>query len=63
MDIRGTGFGGGMLLFLPAAVAQTLGGVLYEVDPKIPFLVTSAGMVVVTLWAYFKIKDPKEMYT
>lgn len=63
MDIRGTGFGGGMLLFLPSAVAQTLGGVLYEFNPTTPFIVTSVGMVLVTLWAYFKIKDPKEMYT
>ena len=39
VDIRGTGYGGGMLLFIPAAVAQTLGGVLYEANPTIPFMV------------------------
>ena len=61
VDIRGTGFGGGMLLFIPAAVAQSLGGVLYEVNPVIPFIVMAAGMVIVTVWAYYRVKDPRSI--
>jgi MFS family permease len=62
IDIRNTGMGGGMLLFVPIAVAQILGGFLYEVEPTLPFYIMSAGMFIVALWAYFKIKDPKDLY-
>jgi MFS family permease len=61
IDIRGTGYGGGMLLFIPAAIAQTLGGNLYEVNPVIPFIVTAMGGILVTIWAYLKVKDPKDI--
>jgi MFS family permease len=63
VDIRGTGYGGGMLLFIPAAVAQTLGGVLYEANPTIPFMVMSAGMVMVIIWAFLRVKEPVKMET
>jgi hypothetical protein len=62
IDVRNGGMGGGMLLFIPMAVAQLLGGALYEMDPTLPFYVMSAGMAIVALWAYLKISDPKEMY-
>jgi len=62
IDVRNTGMGGGMLLFVPMAVAQLLGGFLYEVEPTLPFYVMSAGMAVVAAWAYLKIRDPKELY-
>jgi MFS family permease len=62
IDVRNTGMGGGMLLFLPMAVAQLLGGSLYEIGSNLPFYVMSAGMAIVFLWAYLKIKDPKELY-
>ena len=62
IDVRNTGMGGGMLLFLPMAVAQVMGGVLYEFNPVTPFLVMSAGMAIVTLWAYLKVRDPEELF-
>jgi len=62
IDVRNTGMGGGMLLFVPMAVAQILGGVLYESDPTLPFYIMSAGMAIVAVWAFFKVKDPKDVY-
>jgi hypothetical protein len=62
IDVRNTGMGGGMLLFVPMAVAQLLGGFLYEAEPTLPFYVMSAGMAIVAAWAYLKIRDPKELY-
>lgn len=62
IDVRNTGMGGGMLLFLPMSVAQLLGGVLYEMKPTFPFYVMSAGMAIVAAWAYLKIRDPEELY-
>jgi len=40
-------------------VAQTLGGVLYEANPTIPFVVMSAGMVIV--WAFLRVREPVKM--
>lgn len=62
IDVRGTGMGGGMLLFVPSALAQILGGVFYEMDPALPFNVMAVGMALTTIWAFLKIKDPKELY-
>lgn len=62
IDVRNTGMGGGMLLFLPSAVSQAMSGLLYEFNPVAPFLAMSAGMAFVTIWAYVKVKDPKELF-
>lgn len=59
IDIRGTMWGGGMLLFIPLAIGQTLGGILYETNPSYPFILMSAGLVPIILWAYYKVKDPR----
>lgn len=59
IDIRGTMWGGGMLLFIPLAVGQTLGGIIYEANPSYPFILMSAGLVPIILWAYYKVKDPR----
>jgi MFS family permease len=59
IDIRGTMWGGGMLLFIPLAVGQTLGGLLYETNPTYPFILMSAGLIPIIIWARLKIKDPR----
>ncbi len=59
VDIRGTMWGGGMLLFVPLAIGQTLGGILYEYNPTVPFIIMSAGLIPIIIWAYFKVKDPR----
>ena len=59
IDIRGTMWGGGMLLFVPLAIGQTLGGILYEYNPAIPFVIMSAGLIPIIIWAYYKVKDPR----
>ena len=62
IDVRGTGMGGGMLLFVPMALSQLLGGIFYEINPTLPFKVMAVGMALTTIWAYLKVKDPKELY-
>jgi len=63
IDIRGTMWGGGMLLFIPLAIGQTLGGLLYEYNPAIPFVLMSAGLIPIIIWARLKVKDPKTIET
>lgn len=59
LDIRGTTGGGGMLLFIPTSLGQALGGTLYMQNPVLPFYVCSAGMVIVAVWGFLKVRDPK----
>jgi len=61
VDIRGTQGGGGMLLFIPLSIGQALGGILYMQSPTYPFIVCSFGMAFVAIWAYLKVRDPKEI--
>ncbi len=61
VDIRGSGLGGGMLLFIPSALAQIIGGYLYQIDPRYPFYVMSGGLVLTWLWAWLKVKDPEKL--
>jgi hypothetical protein len=48
-----------MLLFVPLAIGQTLGGILYEYNPAIPFYLMSVGLIPIVIWAHFKVKDPR----
>jgi hypothetical protein len=50
-----------MLLFLPVALGQALGGTLYTYNPIYPFILCSAGMVLVAIYAYLKVTDPREI--
>jgi len=62
IDVRNTGMGGGMLLFLPMAIAQIIEGVIYESEPTLPFYIMSVGMAIAAMWAYFKVNDPKDLF-
>ena len=62
VDIRGGQFGGGILLFIPQAVAQYIGGYLYGYDPTFPFYVMAAGLVITAGWAWLKVKDPEKLF-
>ncbi|MBM3291611.1 hypothetical protein FJY84_02920 [Candidatus Bathyarchaeota archaeon] len=62
VDIRGGAWGGGILLFIPQAIASYIGGNLYTINPTYPFYVMAFGLVITTLWAWWKIKDPEKLY-
>ena len=51
-----------MLLFLPMAIAQIIEGVIYESEPTLTLYIMSVGMVIVAMWAYFKVNDPKDLF-
>ena len=50
-----------MPLLIPMAIGQALGGTLFMSDPKWPFFTASAGLMVVAVWAYLKVKDPRDI--
>ena len=61
VDIQGNIWGGGVLLFIPLAIAQIIGGALYEVAPSMPFIVMAVGMIPVAIYARYRISDPRKI--
>lgn len=61
VDIRMTRVGGGVLLFIPATIAAYFGGTLYETSIILPFLALAAGMVLATIWAIIRMRDPETL--
>ena len=62
IDVRNREMGGGMLLFLLMAIAQIIGGVIYESEPALPFYIMSVGIAIVAICGYFKVNNPKDLY-
>ena len=61
IDIQGAIWGGGVLLFVPLAIAQIIGGALYEVAPSMPFIVMAVGMIPVAIYARYRIREPQKI--
>ena len=59
VDIRMSIVGGGVLLFIPATIAAYIGGALYETSIMLPFLTLTAGMMIATLWAIIRMREPE----
>jgi MFS family permease len=56
----GNFWGGGFLLFIPAAIGAYIGGVIYEIGPKLPWIITSMAMILSLILVYYFIKEPVE---
>ena len=61
IDIRQTRMGGGMLIFIPSTIAFYLGGALFEITKTLPFMLLSFGMIIASLWAYLRVRDPETL--
>ncbi|MBS7638559.1 MFS transporter [Candidatus Bathyarchaeota archaeon] len=58
----GNFWGGGFLLFPPAATGALLGGHIYELNPTYPWIIFSAAMALSLLLTHIFIKEPRETY-
>jgi len=61
LDIQGNIWGGGMLLFIPLAIAQIIGGALYEFAPSLPFIMAAVGLIPVAIYARYRVSDPRKI--
>jgi len=59
LDMRVTRVGGGVLLFIPATIAASVGGALYETNIMFPFFVISAGMILAATLAIIRMREPE----
>ncbi len=53
-------WGGGFLIFPPAAIGSILGGIVYEYSQVLLYMVTSAAMFVSFILVYLFVHEPKE---
>jgi MFS family permease len=56
----GNFWGGGFLLFPPAAVGAYVGGWVYKMDPDLPWIITSAALLVCAALVYMFVHEPEE---
>ena len=56
----GNFWGGGFLLFPPAAVGAYVGGWVYKLDPNLPWIITSGALLVCALMVYLFVHEPEE---
>lgn len=55
-------WGGGFLLFPFAALGVFIGGLVYLMDPALPYLITTATMVFGLVLVYLFLQEPEEAY-
>jgi MFS family permease len=56
----GNFWGGGFLLFPPAAVGAYVGGWVYKFDPNLLWIITSVAILICALLIYFFVHEPEE---
>ena len=56
----GNFWGGGFLLFPPAAVGAYVGGWVYKMDPNLPWIITGAALLVCAALVYLFVHEPEE---
>ena len=56
----GNFWGGGFLLFPPAAVGAYVGGWVYKIDPNLPWIITGAAVLVCAALVYLFVHEPEE---
>jgi MFS family permease len=53
-------WGGGFLLFPPAALGAYVGGWVYKLNPNYPWMITSVALVVSLVLVFFFVKNPED---
>jgi MFS family permease len=56
----GNFWGGGFLLFPPAALGAYVGGWVYQMDPTLPWVITGAAVLVCALLVYLFVQEPEK---
>jgi MFS family permease len=61
LDMTVTRVGGGVLLFIPATIAASVGGALYEANIAFPFYVLTVGMTLAAILAIIRMREPENL--
>jgi MFS family permease len=58
----GNFWGGGFLLFPPAALGAYAGGYVYNMNPNYPWMITAAALVIAAVMVLLWVREPKEAH-
>ena len=56
----GNFWGGGFLLFPPAALGSYVGGMIYDLNPNFPWILTSIALAISLVAVFLYVKNPEE---
>jgi MFS family permease len=59
----GNFWGGGFLLFPPAALGAYVGGYVYNLNPDLPWIITSIALVISAIMVILWVQEPKDIHT
>ncbi|MFC1804081.1 MFS transporter [Thermoproteota archaeon] len=62
LGVSGVGFANGFLIFLPKTLGSLAGGLIYQLNPQLPWLLQSLLLGVGLLYTYLMIHNPKKPY-
>jgi MFS family permease len=58
----GNFWGGGFLLFPPAALGAFFGGLIYQMNPNYPWMITSVALLISAVLVLFFVHEPEEAH-
>ena len=62
IGVTGIGFPSGFLIFLPRIFGSLMGGIIYDVNPALPWLIQTIFLFFGLVYTYFMVHDPQEAY-
>ncbi|MBD3205013.1 MFS transporter [Candidatus Bathyarchaeota archaeon] len=62
IGVSGIGFPSGFLIFLPRIFGSLMGGIIYDLDPVLPWIIQTIFLVFGLVYTYFMVHDPVEAY-
>lgn len=62
LGVSGVGFVSGFLIFLPKTLGSLVGGLIYHLNPQLPWILQSLLLTAGLVYAYLKIHEPEHRY-
>jgi MFS family permease len=62
LGVSGVGFASGFLIFLPKTLGSLAGGLIYHLNPQLPWVIQSLMLALGFLYTYFRIHNPENPY-
>lgn len=62
LGVSGVGFASGFLIFFPKTIGSLVGGLIYHIDPQLPWVIQAILLAVGFIYTYLRIHDPERPY-
>jgi DHA1 family multidrug resistance protein-like MFS transporter len=62
LGVSGVGFASGFLIFFPKTIGSLIGGLIYHIDPQLPWVIQSILLAIGFVYTYLRIHDPERPY-